>query len=351
MRCIPHDKVERKDPAVKAWIGIDVSKSTLDVWLVKENDKSVYKQFKNDPSGWARLLRWLQSQGVTDLHFCMEATGAHSTGLAMFLAEQGLHVSVQNPVRIKHFGVAIGILNKTDKADAKTIATYCRMVKPQAWRMCSPEVRQLVAYMRRYDDLQGLLTQEKNRLTEPGIIHEIERSLKQSIRFLQKHMDQLMDQIRKHIDRHPSLKEDKELLETIPGVGEITALWVLAELPDVNQFDSAQGAATYAGLNPCERRSGTSIRGRTRLSKAGNRHLRKALYMPSLAAKRYNPLVKALYDRLIARGKSKMAAVGACMRKLLMIAYGVLKSRHAFCENAHSLCPTWQQIAPLQAAA
>lgn len=336
---------------MKGWIGIDVSKDTFDVWLVKENVTSSYKQLKNDPLGWPRLLRWLQSQGVTDLHFCMESTGAHSTGLATFLADQGLYVSVENPTRIKAFGVAIGMLNKTDKADAKTIATYCQKITPKPWRMCSPEVRQLVAYLRRYDDLQRLLIQEKNRLTEPGIIKEVQRSLKQSIRFLQKQMDELMAKIRKHIDQHPGLKEDKKLLETIPGIGEITAMWVLAELPDVEQFTSAQGAAAYAGLNPCERRSGTSVRCRTRLSKAGNRYLRKALYMPVLSATRSNPAVKAMFDRLIAKGKSKMVAIGACMRKLLMIAYGVLKSKIPYREDADQLHANWRPINSIKAAA
>jgi transposase len=276
---------------VKAFIGIDVSKDTLDCWLVKETEKTFYKQFKNGPTGWSRLLRWVQVQGASPLHFCMESTGAHSTGIALFLVEQGLKVSVVNPARVKSFGIALGILNKTDKADAKTIATYCKLVSPDPWRMCSGEVRQLVAYMRRYDDLQGLLTQEKNRLSEPGLLADIQRSIKQSISFLQKQIDLITNRIRKHIDAHPDLKKDKELLESVPGIGEITAFWMMAELPDVKQFDSAQTAAVFAGLNPCERRSGTSIHGRTRLSKAGNRFLRKALYMPTLSAKRFTWII------------------------------------------------------------
>ncbi|MEP6753990.1 MAG: IS110 family transposase [Chthonomonadales bacterium] len=316
---------------MKAWIGIDVSKDSLDVWLIKEDEKSSYKQFKNESAGWSRMLRWLSSTNADDLHFCMESTGAHSTGLALFLAERGLRVSVENPARVKHFGIAKNMLNKTDKSDSKTIAMYCQSFSPNPWRMSAPEVRQLAAFMRRYDDLQGLLNQEKNRFAEPGLIKEVHRSLKQSVRFLEKQIEQLLDEIRRHIDRHPDLKEDQELLETIPGVGEITALWLLAELPDVSQFSTAQDAAVFAGLNPRENKSGTSLRGKTRLSKAGNRFLRKALYMPAMVAMRYNPLVKAMYVRLLERGLSKKSAIVACMRKLLMIAYGVLKNRCAFC--------------------
>jgi transposase len=318
---------------LNAWIGIDVSKDTLDVWLLKETGKSFHKQFKNDASGWSRILSWVGSQGISSAHYCLESTGAHSTGIATFLAEQDLRISVVNPARVKNFGVAMGLLNKTDKSDANAIATFCQKMSPAPWRMSQPEVKQLVAYMRRYDDLQGLLTQERNRLSEPFLIKEIQGSLKQSIRFLEKQLAQIIDQIRKHIDSHPGLKQDKELLESIKGIGEITALWLLAELPDVSQFDKAKDATAFAGLNPCERRSGTSIRGHTRISKAGNRYLRKALYMPTLSAKRYNEPVRALYERLIAKGKHPKSALGACMRKLLLIAVGVLKNRTRFVSN------------------
>jgi transposase len=127
-----------------------------------------------------------------------------------------------------------------------------------------------------------------------------------------------------------ALQADRQLLESIPGIGAVTAQAILAELPDPARFASAQQAAAYAGLAPREYGSGTSVRRRTRLSKAGNARLRKALYLPALTALRFNPLLKALFERLVAAGKSKMAAVGACMRKLLMIAYGVLKNRTPF---------------------
>ena len=143
-------------------------------------------------------------------------------------------------------------------------------------------------------------------------------------------MLRLRAQIDGHVDKHPGLSADKELLESIPGIGPMAALWIMAELPHPKQFGSAQAAAAYAGLAPQERRSGTSIKGRTRLSKAGKRQLRRALYMPAVSARRWNPLVRDLYDRLIERGHCKMAAIGACMRKLLMLAYGVLKNRCKF---------------------
>ena len=315
---------------MKAWTGIDVSKLTLDACLLREEGKPVFKQFKNDPAGFSKLARWALSFGTLPIHYCLEATGSHSDALAHFLAESGQAVSVENPARIKHFGIGIGRIQKTDKADAMTIATYCKMTSPSLWRLSAPEVRELVALLRRLQSLQELLNQEENRLKEPGLIQEVKRSLTQTVRFLRTQILRLRSQIDDHVNRHPGLKADKELLESIPGIGPMAAMWILAELPHPDQFPTAQAAAAYAGLAPQERRSGTSIKGKTRLSKAGKRQLRRALYMPAVSARRWNPLVKDLYDRLIARGHSRMAAIGACMRKLLMLAYGVLKHQKKF---------------------
>ena len=313
-----------------AWIGVDVSKLKLDVCVLRPEGKPLHKEFRNDPAGFSKLSRWILSLDVSSEHYCMESTGSYSDALAHFLAEAGHAVSVENPARIKHFGIGIGRIQKTDKADALTIATYCKMTSPPLWRLSAPEVRELVALLRRLQSLQELLNQEENRLKEPGLIAEVRRSLTQTVRFLKSQIQRLRAQIDDHVDKHPGLSADKELLESIPGIGPMAALWIMAELPHPKQFASAQAAAAYAGLAPMERRSGTSIHGRTRISKAGKRQLRRALYMPAVSARRWNPIVKDLYDRLLARGQSKMAAIGACMRKLLMLAYGVLKSRQKF---------------------
>lgn len=159
----------------------------------------------------------------------------------------------------------------------------------------------------------------------------------------------MQQQIREPIDNTPSLKADQELLTRIPGIGEIAAQQILAELPDVSEFASAESAAAFAGLAPAEFRtrqmlrifdSGKSVHKRTRLSKAGNRHLRvharvngQAVYFPAVTAIRHNPLVKALYERLIASGKARMAAGAAAMRKVLMLAFGVLRTRRPFDPN------------------
>jgi transposase len=317
--------------APQAWIGIDVAKLTLDVCLHREGSKPLSRQFDNSPAGFAKLLLWVQGHTPeADCHFCLEATGTYSRGLALFLAEARQKVSVVNPFRIKHAALSRGVGNKTDQADAQVLADYCRKENPPLWRASAPEVRTLVALLRRLQNFKDQLQQETNRLGEPGVLQVVQHSLRKSIQFIEGEITFLEDAIEEHVRDHPRLKEDRDLLTSIPGISGTTAHRILAELPDVEQFASAQSAAAYAGLAPQESRSGTSVRKATRLSKRGNAFLRRALYMPALSAIRHNPLIKAFFEQLVARGKSRMVAVGAAMRKLLMIAYGVLKNRRAF---------------------
>lgn len=319
------------------WIGLDVSKDSIEVCLLRESGKAHFKQFPNTASGHAKLLRWTQhldENGAS--HFCMEATGSYSNAVALFLAEAGQKVSVLNPARIHFFARSQGQGNKTDKADARIIALFCRKEHPDVWRAVAPEVRELAALMRRYHAVQDLLVQEKNRMQVPSQPKAVLTSIKRAIRFLEKEIDGLKQQIRAHFKSHDSLKRDAELLQSIPGVGEITAWDILSELPDVSQFDSAQAVAAYAGLAPREHRSGTTILKKTRLSKQGHARLRKAVYFPAVNALKWNPLVKAHYERLRAAGKMKMVALAAAMRKILMICYGVLKHQQPFQEDWQS---------------
>jgi transposase len=168
-----------------------------------------------------------------------------------------------------------------------------------------------------------MAAREKGRLASLALTPAARRSVRRTIRLLEKEADPL-------VAAAEALRADRDLLETIPGVGRQTTTTVLAELPAVQRLPSAQSAAAAAGLAPREYRSGASVRKRTRLSKAGNARLRKALYLPTLTAIRFNPLLKGLFERLVKAGKPKMQAVGACMRKLVMLCYGVLKNRAPF---------------------
>ncbi len=171
---------------------------------------------------------------------------------------------------------------------------------------------------------------EKTRLDSPALTPAARKSIARVIRLLSKEADRVQAEAEELVRATPSLAADGELLESVKGVGRPTATTVLAELPPVGHLGSAESAAAYCGLAPSEFQSGKSVRKHTRLSKAGNARLRKALDLPTLSAIRFNPVLKAFFGRLVAAGKPRMQAVGACMRKLLMICYGVLKNRTPF---------------------
>ena len=320
-----------------AWVGIDVSKDTLDAGLLPAQGKPHGQTFPNDAAGHAALRTWATAHAAgATLGFCLESTGAYGTALATALADADQYVSVVNPARIKYAGLMRGQGNKTDKADAKLIAEYAARERPAAWRPAPAETQELQALVRRRDDLGQLAGCEKGRLTIPGLTRAARQSITRTVTFLEKEADRLQRQADQLSAASAALHADRALLESIPGVGTATAQVLLAELPAPDQFATAQQAAAYAGLAPREYRSGSSVRKRTRLSKAGNARLRKALYLPTLTAIRFNPLLRGFFERLVAAGKARMAAVGACMRKLLMIAYGVLKNRAPFDPNWRS---------------
>jgi transposase len=319
-------------PTPAAWVGIDVSKDTLDACLLPAPDgKPRARAFANDAAGHAALGAWADAQaGGEPLGFCLESTGAYGAALATTLAAAGRHVSVVNPARIKYAGLMRGQGNKTDKADARLIAEYAARERPTAWQPAPAEARELQALVRRRDDLRALAAREKGRLAAPGLSRAVRKSITRTLTFLAKEADRLQQQAEELIAASAALRADQALLRSIPGVGAVTAQALLAELPEPGRFASAPQAAAYAGLAPRQYRSGSSVRKRTRLSKAGNARLRKALYLPTITGIRFNPLLRGLFERLVAAGKARMAAVGACMRKLLMIAYGVLKHRAPF---------------------
>jgi transposase len=284
--------------AATAFVGIDVSKATPDAGLLGP-----------------------------------EATGPSEYGPATALAEAGRLVSVANPARVKAHAAAGGQGNKTDAADARAIAESARDRRPPAWRPPAPGVRELQGLVRRRDDLRETAARDKARLDSPALTRAARRSIERAVKFLAREADRRQAEADALIAARPALKADRDLLASIPGVGPQTAATVLAELPAIDRLPSAQSAAASAGLAPREFRSGSSVRRRARLSKAGNPRLRQALFLPTQTAVRFNPLLKGFFDRLVAAGKPKMRAVGACLRKLVMLCYGVLKNRQPFDPN------------------
>jgi transposase len=317
-------------------VGIDVSKDKFDVALSGEH--GVYHcTFSNDAKGMRGLLAWLKQRQAVQAHACLEATGAYGLDLTYYLHQAGVTVSVVNPACIKAFAQSQLRRTKTDKVDAVVIAQFCRAMQPQPWKPPSAEIAHLQALARRLEDLQSLRTQEINRLKIAAAPEAVKQSARQVVQVLQQQIKALKSQIRVHCRQYPELKAQIDLLTSIKGIGFITAVVLVSEVVDIGRYRSARQLAAYAGLVPCERVSGSSVRGKARLSKRGNARLRKALYFPALTARRANAPLRAFADRLRAKGKAKMAVIAAVMRKLLHQVYGVLKHGRPFDPNYQPL--------------
>ena len=309
-------------------LGIDIAKATFQVALLRDT-KLRHHTFANTPQGFAQLQAWLSKRGINHVHACMEATASYGEALARFLYQAGHTVSVVNPTRIKGFAQSELQRNKTDKLDASVIARFCATQGPEAWSPPPVEIEQLQALVRRLEAVQEMRQRELNRLEAANSQALVRESLEKMIAALDAEIARLRQLIRDHISQHPRLRQERDLLISIPGIGETTAAWLLSEV-QVQAYKSARAVAAHAGLTPRHHQSGTSMRGPTRLSKTGSARLRRAMYLPAVVAKRYNPLIKAFCERLQQRGKRPMEIIGAAMRKLLHIVYGVLKSGKAF---------------------
>ncbi len=313
-------------------IGIDVSKHKLHCALLVNAEplKLKTKALSNSAAGFATLLTWAQrhSGGELDqLHFILEATGVYHEACALALYQAGAKVSVVNPAQLRDFAKGLAVKTKTDAADRVVLARYGHLVQPPAWQPPPPEVMALRALLARLEAVEADIRREHNRLEKAQFTatpKAVRASLHESLAFLQQQKAELEKKINDHIDRHPHLKRDHALLTSIPAVGPKTA-WRMIVVLRGRSFSKATQAAAYLGLVPVEHESGTSVYKRPRLSKAGNARLRAALYMAAIVATRYNPDIRAHYQRLLDNGKSKMAALGAAMRKLVHICYGVLK--------------------------
>jgi transposase len=310
-------------------LGIDISKATFDVALYQDG---TYQSghFTNHQSGFKKLLNWLDKRDATGCHVCLEATGRYGDALALFLHEAGYLVSIVNPARIKAYGDSNLQRNKTDSEDAKIIAHFCATQNLTIWTPPPPEVEELKMLVRRLESLKTMRTQEINR-RKSGISSDVVLAdIAEHLTFLEAQIKRLEDQIKELIDKHPKLKEQRDLLISIKGIGDTTAAKLLAEITNVQQFDSAAELAAYAGVTPKGKSSGTSVRGKGHLSKMGNVHLRTALYMPALSAMRTNPIIRVFAERLKLKGKLPKVVIAAVMRKLIHLAYGVLKHGKPF---------------------
>ena len=310
-------------------VGIDVSKDSLDVVLVNGN-RQAHKVFSNHAVGHQHLENWLAGQRAGRSHACLEATGQYGEAVAEFLYQRGHAVSVVNPARIKRYGESKLHRNKTDKADAALIAEFCQKENPSLWEPLPAEVKHLRALVRRLADLQTAYQQERNRTLSGEKDAWVLEDLQMHLSFLQEHIQAARLAIQQHIEQHPLLSSQQELLVSIPGIGKLTAARLLAEIGDISAFEDAPQLAAYAGLNPKGSRSGTSVHKKTRISKEGRAFLRSILWMSAVVSLKHNPVIMEFCQRLEERRLPKMAIVVAAMRKLLHLVFGVLKNQRPF---------------------
>jgi transposase len=313
------------------WIGIDVSKDELAVCVMDEQKHTLHATFPNDKDGFRSLTNYLKKRHVTGSAVCLEATGTYGEALAAYLHERNYQVSVVNPVRIKRYAESQLRRNKTDPLDAQVIADFCRTQEPPLWTPPPPSWSELRALVRLLDDLIQMQVQEKQRLdtvTSPTV----QQHLQQHITYLEEQIETVTRQIKDHINHDPDLKIKQDLLNSIPGISDRTSSRLLVEIRDITAFATVEQLVAFVGLNPQQCQSG-KYRGQTKISKVGNAALRAALYLPARSAKRHNPLVQGLVERMTAQGHCANAITVAVMRKLLHFAYGVLKSGRPFDPN------------------
>lgn len=315
------------------FLGIDIAKAKLDVALLRPDGKWRQKVIENTTVGFRLLAEWLTKQDVTDLHVCMEATGSYWEDVAEFLSAQGFIVSVINPAQIKAFGASRLVRTKTDQIDAKLIAEFCRERRPEAW--CAPPLSEqtLRALVLRLNALQAMQTQESNRLQVAR--EAVKPGIEKHLGWLDSEIQALIKAIQDHIDSHSDLKQKRDLLDSIPGLGERTIAVLLAFLGSPERFNNARQAAAFAGLDPCQFESGSSVKAKPRLSKVGHAFLRRAMYMPAMVTLYKTSWGKLFFSRLKTAGKPPMLIIGAMMRKLIHVAFGVLKSGLPFDAKHH----------------
>ena len=312
-------------------LGIDISKESFDV-VLRGTGGEQHRVFSNDQKGFKALVGWAEKQPERVVHICMEATGSYWERLAEALYQGGYRVSVVNPYQIKRYGDHLLNRNKTDKADASLIAEFCEKDRERlrAWKPFSPEIKALRSMGRRLDELQGMKQQEQNRLKSGVRDRVVIESLQENLKQLGVQIKALWKKIKEHVNQHPDLREKQRLLTSIPGIGKLTAIKLIAEIGEIKDFTSASQLAAYAGLAPKQFQSGSSVHKQTRISKQGRTELRRCLYMPAVVASEHNPIVIDLKRRMLASGHVMMEVIVAAMKKLLHLVYGVLKSGKPF---------------------
>ncbi|MGR3301677.1 MAG: IS110 family transposase [Candidatus Scalindua sp.] len=292
------------------FVGIDVSKFAFDL-NVNGSDK--VEHFKNDVKDIKKCSKALVK--LAPALVVIEATGGYEMNLAMALQQAGLAVSVINPARIRNFAKAAGILAKTDNIDARAISFFASALKPPTTAMITESTRKVKSLVARRGQLIRMRTAELNRQGH-AVDKFVDKSLKATIKLLDKQIESIDKEIKGCISNDPEMNTKADIVESVPGIGEVTATMLVTELPELGLLTRRQ-IASLVGLAPIARDSGT-FKGK-RMTGGGRGDVRAKLYMPTLVAIQYNPAIRGFYQRLLKAGKTKMTAVTACMRKMLTI--------------------------------
>ena len=302
------------------YVGIDVSKDRLDIAVLGERQE---QQMSNTQQGIAEVVQWMKE--LQPELIVVEATGGYQRAVVEALFHAGLCVAVVNPARVRQFARACGLLAKTDKLDAQVLAVFGQRVQPKPYTGKSEAEKQLSALLVRRRQLEEMLKAEQNHLrtTSPSL----KSSVEQVIVCLQEQKKRLDEQIQQFLQEQKGWQEPKEILGSAPGVGMVTTATLLAELPELGKMDRKKIAA-LVGVAPMNYDSGKK-RG-YRKTKGGRSEVRSVLYMSTLVATRYNPVIQKQYQQLLKRGKLKKVALTACMRKFLTILNAMLRDRQPF---------------------
>lgn len=307
--------------------GIDISKSVFDIY----NERSGHLQFSNEAKGFKKLLKHLPVNALV----VMEATGYYHYRLAQFLYHNSIEVSVVNPLSVKRFIQMKLAKVKTDKSDAKAISEYAMINEVPFYNALTDVQSECLQLFRLLDNYIKHRTSTKNKLKGEEVLGKpsktVYKSLERDLRHLEreiKMLDQRLLELVKQDQQH-----QLTLLQTVPGIGLKTALFLIVVTDGFKKFETASQLCSYVGITPTIRISGSSVRGKSRISKVGNKKLRNLLFLSAFSACRYNAACKALFDRLVAKGKSKKLALIAVANKLLKQVFAIAKSGVAFDKN------------------
>lgn len=322
---------------IRQHIGIDIGKDTFMASVaLQKSDMTVVivstKKFDNTIKGFEKLLVWSKSFTNADLplSFTMEATGIYYEPLAYWLFEKQISVSVQLAKQVKHYAQSLNIKTKTDESDAKVIATMGVERKLRAWNPFSPILREIKLLTREKDDLVAENTAIKNQMHALSHGHNppvnIINRLKKRIEFINQQIDEILKEIKTMVDNDPILKEKITKVCTIKGVSFMTAITIIAETNGFALVNNQRQLVSYAGYDVVQNQSGTSLNGKSRISKKGNKRIRKTLYFPSISACQYDSKHKAIYEAIHQKTTIKMKGIVAIQRRLLVLIYTIYKT-------------------------